>query len=164
MLAENHDPDLGKRTPKLVCEANALVCIRRRHPDVGHDDIGPDALNGRPKLVQVTAGGDEIDVLDAVENARDALACEKAVVTEDSPDQDGRTIPAEPMARKPVTCNNVVSAAAMAITSRLKHGGPRPLGSRCPDSVHQRAPARPAGAPGRRANRGDFHGVCTHDK
>jgi hypothetical protein len=99
MLAEHNDPYLRKRTPKLDCEANALVRIRRRHPDVGHDDIGLEALDGRPKLVQVTAGSDEVDVLDGVENARDAFACEKAVVAEDGPDHHATTIPAEARAR-----------------------------------------------------------------
>jgi hypothetical protein len=73
------------RGPKLACEANALVRIRRGHADIGHDDIWPDALDGRPKLVQVRAGRDEIDIPDPVENPRDALACEKAVVAEDNP-------------------------------------------------------------------------------
>ena len=109
MLAENHDSDLRKRPPKLVCEANALVRIRRRHPDVGHDNIGLDALYGFPKLVQVTAGGDEINVLDGVENARDAFACEKAVVTENSPDHDATIIPPSLGRGCVPTGNNVVS-------------------------------------------------------
>jgi hypothetical protein len=98
-LAENHDPDLRMRGPKLACEANALVRIRRRHPDVGHDNIGLDAFDGGPKLVQVTASGDELDVLDGVENARYPFTCEEAVVTEDRPDHDATTIPAEPRLR-----------------------------------------------------------------
>jgi hypothetical protein len=100
VLAENHDSDVRMRGPKLAREANALVRVRRGHPDVGHDDIGFDALDGRPKLVQVATGGNEIDVLDAVQDARDAFACKKTVVAEDDPNHDA-TIPAEPRARLP---------------------------------------------------------------
>jgi hypothetical protein len=99
VLAKNHDSDLRMRGPKLAREANAFVRVRRRHPDVGHDGIGLDSLNGRPKLVEVTASRDESDVLDGVENARDAFACEKAVVTEDDSDHDTTTIPGEPRPR-----------------------------------------------------------------
>jgi hypothetical protein len=103
MLAEDYDPDLRVRSPKLPRETNAFVRIRRGHPDVGHDDIGLDALDGRPKLVQIIAGSDEIDVLDGVENSRDTLACEKAVVAEDDPYHEARTSSAKAMVPMPLS-------------------------------------------------------------
>jgi len=80
VLAEDDDPDLRVRRPQLPRQANAFVGVRRRHPDVGHDDIGGFSLDSRSKLVEIDAGRDELDVLDRLQYARNPFACEKAVV------------------------------------------------------------------------------------
>ena len=86
MLAENDDPDLRMRRPQLACEANAFVRVRRRHPNVGHDDIRFLALDGRLKILELGAGFDQHDVVERLKNARNALASDKAVVGENNPD------------------------------------------------------------------------------
>src|SRR6266513_2807401 len=99
MLAEDDDPDLWMRRSQLACEANPVVGVARRHPDIGQDDIWHVSVDGRPKLAHVGTDRDDLDVLDRFEQAPDPFPSEKAVVAEDDSDHR-RASPPSPIGRE----------------------------------------------------------------
>ena len=87
VLAEHDDAHLRVLLPELGGEADALVRVRGRHPDVGQDDVRRRALDGVAQLVEVARHLDELDVFDVVEDADDPLAGEEAVLGGDDADR-----------------------------------------------------------------------------
>src|SRR5690348_6756504 len=61
--------------------------MRRRHADVGDDDIGIRPLDGRAEAVEVVCHLDQLDTPDPAEDARDPLANEVAVLADDYADR-----------------------------------------------------------------------------
>jgi hypothetical protein len=62
-------------------------------------DVGLEALDRLPELVEDIAGRDEVDVLDAFEHAGDPFPSEEAVVAEN--DADHRAAPIGPSLEAP---------------------------------------------------------------
>ena len=87
VLAEHDDAHLRVLFPELGGEADALVRVRGRHPDVGQDDVGRRALDRVAQLVEVARHLDQLDVLDVAEDADDPLAGEEAVLGGDNADR-----------------------------------------------------------------------------
>ena len=82
VLAQEHDPDLWMRDAQLGRDLEALVGGRRRHADVGHDDV--EGVDG-DRLLQrgtITAAGDDVDAVVFGEDVLQRFANEEAVVGE----------------------------------------------------------------------------------
>ena len=86
VLAEHHHPYARVRPPQLRSHTNALVGVRRRHPDVRDDDIGSLRRHALEYLAEVAAGGHDIDAGVAGEDLSQALADDDVVVRQDDSD------------------------------------------------------------------------------
>ena len=78
VLAEHDDTGLRVRLAQARGDADALVGLRRRHPDVGDDDVRRLGLDRRHQGVGVRDGRDELDVRRVREQPRHRLADEEA--------------------------------------------------------------------------------------
>src|SRR6185312_12208189 len=59
-----------------------LVGVRRGHPDVGEDDVRLHRVDRRAQIVEIGACGDDVDLLELLEGAHDALAGQVAVLAQ----------------------------------------------------------------------------------
>src|ERR1043166_459193 len=75
------------RGADLVREPDSLVAVRRRHPDVGHDDVRRGPLDRHAQLVEISCRFDQIDPFEPAQDCRDPLANEKAVLADDYSDR-----------------------------------------------------------------------------
>ena len=66
---------------------HALVGAGRRHADVGEHDVGRRGARPPDQRVEVFAHARDLDVGDAVEQARDGLANEVVVLGDHDPDR-----------------------------------------------------------------------------
>ncbi len=89
VLAEDHDADAGVRGPDRLGGADALVGAGRRHPDVGHDDVGLVLGHEGEERIEVFAGADHLDVVVGVEEPGDRLADQIVVFGDDDTDRHG---------------------------------------------------------------------------
>ena len=87
VLAEHDDAHVGMLVPQLGGEADPLVGVRGRHPDVRQDDVRLGALDGGSQLVEVARHLHDLDVFDVVEDADDPLTGEEAVLGDDDADR-----------------------------------------------------------------------------
>ena len=87
VLAEHDDAHVRMLLPQLRGEADSLVGIRGRHPDIRQDDVRLRALDGGAQLVEVARHLHELDVFDVVEDAHDPLTGEEAVLGCDDADR-----------------------------------------------------------------------------
>src|SRR5512133_1936299 len=85
--AEDHDADVRVGGAKLFCEPDSLVAVRRRHPDVGHDDVRHGPLARGAQLVEVSGRLNELDSVETAQHVGDALPNEKAVLADDYSDR-----------------------------------------------------------------------------
>jgi hypothetical protein len=93
VLAEHDDSHVGMLLPELRCEADPLVRVRGRHPDVRQNDVRRGALDSGAELVEIARHLHELDVVDVAEDADDALAGEKAVLGDDDANRHERSEP-----------------------------------------------------------------------
>src|SRR3954452_12217874 len=82
VLAQDDHADIGVRRAKLGGEADALIGLRRRHANVGDDDVRPELADGGSKRIEVLVGAEKIDIGQRLERARYPLTREIAVLTE----------------------------------------------------------------------------------
>lgn len=61
-MAEHDDSEIGTALAELVRRADALVGSRRRHADVGHDDVGPLLLHRLHERAVIGARRDELQI------------------------------------------------------------------------------------------------------
>ena len=73
VLAHHDHADLRMGLAQPVGEHDALRVARRRHADVGHDDVGQLGLDRLGKLTPVLAGRDQIDARVGVEQVPQTL-------------------------------------------------------------------------------------------
>ena len=62
VLTQDHDADLGVVAAQLFRGADPFVGARRRHTDVGDDDVGVLALDRGDEIVEVFAGAGDLDL------------------------------------------------------------------------------------------------------
>jgi hypothetical protein len=86
VLAQQENAHLRVRAPAVCGDPDSLVGVGRRHPDIGEHDLREVLRDGVERLVEVGAGGDDLEVSGGVEHAADSLADQEAVVGEDDPD------------------------------------------------------------------------------
>src|SRR4051794_32898229 len=79
VLADDDDADVGRLVTEERCSADSFVRVRRRHADVGDDDIGPFTLDGLHERRVVGAVLDYLDLAFLVEDLPDSLPYEVAV-------------------------------------------------------------------------------------
>ena len=80
VLAQDDDADRRTGVPEREGGPHAFVGPRRRHPDVGDDDVGRFPGRRLHELVVGPAGPDDLDAFLVVEQFLDALADEEVVV------------------------------------------------------------------------------------
>jgi hypothetical protein len=106
-LAEHEHADLRMRLPELGRNLDAFVRAGRRHADVGHDDVGLVLLHGPAERVQILALLDDVDVVLVLEDPRDALAGQVAVIRDQDADGHGRRsrsrLPDAPSGASPIS-------------------------------------------------------------
>jgi hypothetical protein len=60
--------------------------MTRRHPDIGHDDVGPLALDRLQQRGKIIAGGDHLEVRLRLQEPPHPLAHEVVVLRQHDPD------------------------------------------------------------------------------
>jgi hypothetical protein len=88
-LAEHEHADIRMRRPELGRNPDALVRAGRRHADVGHHDVGLVLVHSPAERVQIVALLDDVDVVLVLEDPRDALTGQIAVVCDQDADGHG---------------------------------------------------------------------------
>jgi hypothetical protein len=88
-LAEHEHADLRMRLPELGRNLDTFVRAGRGHADVGHHDVGFVLLHGSAERVQILALLDDVDVVLVLEDPRDALAGQVAVIRHQDADGHG---------------------------------------------------------------------------
>src|SRR5262245_49957015 len=66
--------------------AHALIGARRRHTDVGDDNIGQQLVDELHQLRFVRRGADDLEVVLAVDELMESLAEQRVVLGKDDPD------------------------------------------------------------------------------
>ena len=132
VLAEDDDPDLRMRRAQRPGEADALVRPGRRHADVGEHGVGPLALDRRLEAREVAAGRRELEAVEALQEARDALAGDEVVLSENHPNR--------PQAVGWWDCGQ--GLAPWWSRTRDRTPGPGPSARRPPSTRRSRAPGR----------------------
>ena len=89
VLGQHDDPDRGVIRTDGQRRLDPLGGVRRRHPDVGDDRVGPLAVHDLDELDSGGNGGDELHVLGEVESAAYALTHEVVVLGDGNPDRLG---------------------------------------------------------------------------
>src|SRR6476620_8029886 len=79
--------------PELDRQANALVRVIRRHPNVREDDVRLEPVDRLQHLVERAATGDELDPFGRLQGPADPLTREVAVFTEYDPEHIPRLTP-----------------------------------------------------------------------
>jgi len=74
------------RLTELGRDLNAFIRPGRRHADVRHDHVGLELRHRPPERLQILALVHELDVGLVLEDPRDALACQIAVVCDQHAD------------------------------------------------------------------------------
>ena len=86
-LAQDHDADLRVALAELLREADALVGLRRWHPDVGDDDVRWIGVAQRKQGVVVARGIDHLDRRIIGQQAANPLADQQVVLAEHDADR-----------------------------------------------------------------------------
>ena len=93
ILAQNDDTYVWVRLPDLIGRPDSLVRLRRRHADVGNDDIRLVLGNRGDQLVVISTAVHQIDLVTECEHRNDALTHEKAVFCQNDANHHAGTLP-----------------------------------------------------------------------
>jgi hypothetical protein len=84
VLGEDHDAAARQHLPHRVREVDALRRVRRRHPDVGDEDVWAGTPGQLERLGRVTRVAEHDDVGLVLEQPSEALARDEVVVHDEN--------------------------------------------------------------------------------
>jgi len=92
VLREDHDTEARMMLAQPVGDANALAVTGRRHPHVGHDDVGLLLRDRGQERVAIGAARHGLDAVQAFQDGLQGLAHEERVVRVDDADRAVRDL------------------------------------------------------------------------